>query len=537
LLSGINAFIDSPNIEVIDLKAPTEICNFISDFPLVVRDPVGGIGFDEMPLICGGELRSDDRTCSTTNGATNKCFILKGGSWTPSRPLNKARTGAAISPSPFRSKSKKLFVTEGHIASHIVTGGHITSHIVTGGRDGFSSLDTVEVLTEKGWEMVTPSLPVTIRGHCSVLLNETTVMVIGGYQSKDRANKSSDDISSHTFYLNTEREEKGWVKGPSLRVARWHHSCSIVKVPDRGNDYGILVAGGYGEGLQRLSSVEVLDNGSFEWREGPELVTVSGKQWLAHLPVQTENGSCPENEFVPLLYDTVAFTVPDSVVKCFEDKYEGQVRYGKPHGRGEKAYRDGGLYFGEFEDGVRQGFGQQTYPRDSQFDSYVGSWKGDRAEGPGSLLYKNGNHYTGDVVDGRKHGHGRLVRKDGKLDRKYIGQWVDELKHGYGTLTYADNDHFERQSYEGQWIEDNRSGNGTLVWRDGTKYVGEWMDDRKRGYGTLTYSENDQFKRERFVGYWNEGSRGFRGTGVLFWKNGTEELVNDYLEPGRYGFA
>jgi hypothetical protein len=44
-------------------------------------------------------------------------------------------------------------------------------------------LSTAEVLTEKGWKQMGPSLPVNILGHCMVHVNSTTVMVIGGIQN------------------------------------------------------------------------------------------------------------------------------------------------------------------------------------------------------------------------------------------------------------------------------------------------------------------------------------------------------------------
>ncbi len=55
--------------------------------------------------------------------------------------------------------------------------------LVTGGQDGsFSDINSAEMLTEEGWKTNIPSLPVTIRYHCMVTVNSTTVMAIGGFK-------------------------------------------------------------------------------------------------------------------------------------------------------------------------------------------------------------------------------------------------------------------------------------------------------------------------------------------------------------------
>jgi hypothetical protein len=62
--------------------------------------------------------------------------------------------------------------------------------LVTGGVDApGSALNSAEMLTEKGWESNIPSLPVTIRTHCMVTVNSTTVMAIGGYQNSQISGK------------------------------------------------------------------------------------------------------------------------------------------------------------------------------------------------------------------------------------------------------------------------------------------------------------------------------------------------------------
>jgi hypothetical protein len=72
----------------------------------------------------------------------------------------------AMTKSPFTNKPQSLFVTGGSIS-------------------GYSNgvLSSAEILTNNGWEVFSPSLPVTVYLHCMVLLNSTTAMVVGGIQN------------------------------------------------------------------------------------------------------------------------------------------------------------------------------------------------------------------------------------------------------------------------------------------------------------------------------------------------------------------
>jgi hypothetical protein len=55
--------------------------------------------------------------------------------------------------------------------------------------------------------------------HCSVLVNASTVIVVGGYH---------DDLrSANTFFY--EAEKKLWMEGPSLKHKRSHHSCGRIR--------------------------------------------------------------------------------------------------------------------------------------------------------------------------------------------------------------------------------------------------------------------------------------------------------------------
>jgi hypothetical protein len=218
--------------EVINLASSASICKNPPNFPATVDDAIGGLGFKENPIICGGfqnGFQYDD--CS------NKCYSLENNGWVSSASMNSVRVEAATAQ-----------LQDGTL-------------LVTGGEDcSGSSLNSAEMLTEEGWESSIPSLPVTIVAHCMVTVNSTTVMVIGGRQNGQ--------ISGKTFYFTF--GEESWTEGPELKNKRDGPSCEKIRRNKESQEMSIIVAGGW-DGSSRLSSVEILDEGSNEWQTGPGL--------------------------------------------------------------------------------------------------------------------------------------------------------------------------------------------------------------------------------------------------------------------------
>jgi hypothetical protein len=306
LLVGVGSAIGKrriDTIEIIDLESVSTNCKNFANFPLKLSGSFGGLGFQDKPVICGGT--------DVENMISNNCYYLEGNKWTFSPSMNRARAFAAISPSPYPSKSQKNFVT--------------------GGIDGDKQLDTAEVLTEQGWETLPQTLPVNISSHCSVLVNSTTVMVIGGSQNSQ--------VSSNTFIFNTENEI--WNDGPQLKNERRHHSCGIIRKNNQSEEFSIIVAGGVDQ--SRLSSIEILDLGSNEWRKGPDfpfeiyasqmvedqnggVVLIGGEYrtsgWTLDNLYQLPHGG-EDSEWIKMKQtlkigkrNHVAFFVPDNIVDC-----------------------------------------------------------------------------------------------------------------------------------------------------------------------------------------------------------------------------
>ena len=211
------------DVEIIDLESSATTCQSFTSLPITTHSGIGGLGFGEEPFVCGGH----DRVC----------FSFRDKSWIPENNLPEVLGHSAFCPSPFINENNKLFVTGGY------TPGEWTN----------SSM----VLTSDGWETLTPSLPVTVYDHCSVLLNSTTVMVIGGHQGLP-------GLPQNTYLFNANTNE--WTEGPRLSTNRFGSSCGPIRSDATSLRFSIIVAGG-----DNLASVEILEDGANEWRRGPDL--------------------------------------------------------------------------------------------------------------------------------------------------------------------------------------------------------------------------------------------------------------------------
>jgi hypothetical protein len=198
-----------------------------------VTGAIGGLGYDDTPIICGG--------LNETTSYTNKYFSLNESEWISSPDKRSAKAFAAVSVSPNQTSLSKLFVTGGQISSS-------------------SFLNTTEALTPNGWKTLPQSLPVNIHLHCSVFVNSTTLIIIGGIQNEV--------YSPLTYYLNT--DSNFWVSGPTLNIERCQQGCGKIRKDRHSSEFSIIVAGG-SNGSNWRSTVELLDGAAFNWRMGPRL--------------------------------------------------------------------------------------------------------------------------------------------------------------------------------------------------------------------------------------------------------------------------
>ena len=204
------------NLEVIDLEIFTSECSGIPNYPVAQDQSVGALS-STGPLVCGGIPVTQD------------CYDLENGVWKKSTPLNEAKFGSAICPS---------FVMDDF--QFIVTGGYTVS----------AGVSTTEVLTNEGWKTSLPDLPETAFGHCMVKVNSTTIFAI---------------LRSSTYFMSS--TDKKWVLGPKMNMGRIYAGCAMIKRNSTSHEKSVIVVGG----SSYWSSVEILDVGASQWRNGPNL--------------------------------------------------------------------------------------------------------------------------------------------------------------------------------------------------------------------------------------------------------------------------
>ena len=112
-----------------------------------------------------------------------------------------------------------------------------------------------------------------------------------------------------------------------------------------------------------------------------------------------------------------------------EIKYVGEVKNGKPHGKGTLIYPDkGGKYVGQWKNGKYHGKGKLTY---HDGGIYIGKFKNGKCDGYGEFKVRGGDKYSGGWKDGKYNGHGTLIWRhwdetSNKIsNEKYTGEFKD----------------------------------------------------------------------------------------------------------------
>ena len=79
----------------------------------------------------------------------------------------------------------------------------------------------------------------------------------------------------------------------------------------------------------------------------------------------------------------------------------------------------------------------------------------------GPYLYNKGGVYAGQYKNGLRHGHGVQIWPDGSY---YEGQWENDVVNGEGRLVAFDGDF-----YEGQWSNGKTNGKGVYYHPNGAR--------------------------------------------------------------------
>jgi len=167
------------------------------------------------------------------------------------------------------------------------------------------------------------------------------------------------------------------------------------------------------------------------------------------------------------------------------DKFLGESKDGKRHGRGKYTIADGKTFWeGTWEGDLLSGHG--TYSGED--GKYEGDFEASEKSGKGDFVWRTNDRYTGDWYRDTMNGEGQYYWPDGKV---YSGFFRDGQRNGLGTLKMPDG-----SKYEGEFKNDKCEGYGRFTDANGGKYEGEWKDNKKHGKGVYTYPDGRKFDGE-----------------------------------------
>lgn len=174
---------------------------------------------------------------------------------------------------------------------------------------------------------------------------------------------------------------------------------------------------------------------------------------------------------------------------------------------------DGNKYVGEYKDGKPHGKGKMTYAKNDEYNRkfYDGDWVDGNAEGQGTLVWKDGDRYEGEFENDMMEGQGTYYWADG---RRYIGDFKNNVSEGYGIMYYSNG-----ERYEGNWVNDKRQGNGTMYYagEDAGNYeMANYQNGAANGASTYYFRNGNYAKRNWVNGELHGEQYYYTSRGVLY---------------------
>mgnify|MGYP002861375211 CR=1 FL=1 len=136
------------------------------------------------------------------------------------------------------------------------------------------------------------------------------------------------------------------------------------------------------------------------------------------------------------------------------------------HGKGVMNYHNGGVYEGEFRNGLRFGAGSYV---SAEGDKYIGSFRNDIPEGYGSVTYADGSRYEGEWAHGVINGRGVFVYPSGD---SFEGVFKEGIRDGDGVYVTRDGSRIDQTYIEGKLASENGGGLPVLTITDECKQYG-----------------------------------------------------------------
>ncbi len=178
-----------------------------------------------------------------------------------------------------------------------------------------------------------------------------------------------------------------------------------------------------------------------------------------------------------------------------DGNYEGDVKNGKPHGKGRIVYDDGHAYEGDFVDGKRIGKGTLYFVDGDRLECV---FRDDYPNGTGTL-YIDGAPFEGEFI-GDITNFFNCYHRDFKSGSSYSGAFLNGKYHGKGIWDSASGTH-----YEGEFKYGKYDGYGEVSFSTGAKYMGEFKNGEYHGQGVYRFPDwsniRGQFRNGKPNGY------------------------------------
>uniref|UniRef100_A0A6B2LN11 MORN repeat-containing protein 5 n=1 Tax=Arcella intermedia TaxID=1963864 RepID=A0A6B2LN11_9EUKA len=101
------------------------------------------------------------------------------------------------------------------------------------------------------------------------------------------------------------------------------------------------------------------------------------------------------------------------------------------HGQGTLVnHQTNTSYKGNWVNGIREGFGEQTFPTG---EIYRGDWKAGAMDGEGMVLYPNQDRFQGHWENGNRVKGSFLMKNSGIIFKE---NWIQDTPGGYGQIEF-----------------------------------------------------------------------------------------------------
>lgn len=205
------------------------------------------------------------------------------------------------------------------------------------------------------------------------------------------------------------------------------------------------------------------------------------------------------------------------IVLANKTLYEGDVFVDLPHGYGKAEYKNGDVYTGYWDRGIRSGQGKLVYKNGTEWN---GEFKNDKLWDGAGYKYYADSVYEGELKNGKKCGIAKLTWDTGDM---WEGEFEnDKPLNGKGKWCYADS------VYYGEIKNGKMEGQGKLIWNDGGEWIGQFKEGKRwSGKGVDRFDTGDWYD-----GTMEEGQ--YHGFGKYVWSDGST-YEGDWLNGKKHG--